>query len=152
MIERIDHVNIVVDDMQKMVAFYTEVLGMRQTRQAVIAGSWIDAVTGLSPVEADVVFLEAGGETTIELLCYRQPGGSARLSGLDRPNVQGYRHIALLVTDIEPLVAAIEAAGIKMIGAIQQVPDAQVEYGAAKKHLVYFRDPEGNLLELCAYY
>lgn len=152
MIERIDHINIVVDDMQKMVAFYTNALGMRQTRQAVIAGQWIEAVTGLSPVEAEVVFLEAGGETRIELLRYRKPEGSARLPGLDRPNVQGYRHIALRVTDIDQVVASIEAAGIKMLGAIQQVPDAQVEYGDQKKHLVYCRDPEGNLLELCAFY
>ena len=65
MIERIDHLNIVVDDMQRMVDFYTKVLGMRATKQAVIAGPWIQDVTGLSSVEAEVVFLETAGKTTI---------------------------------------------------------------------------------------
>ncbi len=152
MLERIDHLNIVVDDMQRMVDFYTKVLGMRATKQAVIAGPWIQDVTGLSSVEAEVVFLETAGKTTIELIHYRKPEGNSRLQGLERPNVQGFRHIAFRVTEIDQLVESIKAAGVKMLGAVQQVPDAQVEYGDQKKHLVYFHDPEGNLLELCAYY
>jgi hypothetical protein len=31
------------------------------------------------------------------------------------------------------------------------VPTAQVAFAGAQKRLVYFRDPEGNLLELCEY-
>jgi hypothetical protein len=35
---------------------------------------------------------------------------------------------------------------------VQSVPDSQVTYaGGVRKRLVYFRDPEGNLLELCEY-
>ena len=34
----------------------------------------------------------------------------------------------------------------------RQVPDAQVRYrGGVRKRLVYFKDPEGNLLEFCEY-
>jgi glyoxylase I family protein len=151
MIESIDHINIVVDDMPRMVAFYTGVLGLRLTKQAVISGPWIEAVTCLSAVEAEVAFLEAPSGPRIELLCYRKPQGSPRLDGLDRPNVQGLRHIALRVTDIDRLAAAIEAAGVKMLSVVQQVPAAQVEYADQRKRLVYFRDPEDNLLELCEF-
>ncbi len=36
--------------------------------------------------------------------------------------------------------------------AVHRVPTSQVTYaGGAQKRLVYFRDPEGNLLELCEY-
>ena len=73
MLERIDHVNLVVADMPRMVAFYKDVLGMRLAKQAVISGPWIEAVTGLSPVEAEVAFLEASSGPRIELIRYR-PG------------------------------------------------------------------------------
>jgi glyoxylase I family protein len=150
MLQRIDHVNLVVGDMPQMIAFYRDVLGMRLTKQAVISGAWIDAVTGLSPVEAEVVFLEAASGPGIELIRYRTPGGS-RPDGLGRPNVQGFRHIAFRVADIDRLVAAIEAAGIKMLSRVQEVPAAQVDYVGQRKRLVYCHDPEGNLMELCEY-
>ena len=50
-IEQIDHVNLVVEDLLQMTAFYRDTLGLRQTRDATIAGDWIDAVTGLEGVE-----------------------------------------------------------------------------------------------------
>lgn len=148
MLERIDHVNLVVADMPRMVAFYKDVLGMRLAKQAVISGPWIEAVTGLSPVEAEVAFLEASSGPRIELIRYRAPEGS-RPEGAGRPNMQGFRHIAFRATDIDELVAAMEAAGIKMLSRVQQVPAAQVDYADRRKRLVYCRDPEGNLLELC---
>jgi catechol 2,3-dioxygenase-like lactoylglutathione lyase family enzyme len=150
MIERIDHVNLVVGDMPRMVAFYRDVLGMRLTKQAVISGAWIDAVTGLSPVEAEVVFLEAPSGPGIELIRYRRPAGSFP-DDLGRPNTRGLRHIAIRVADLDGLVATIEAAGFKMLSAVQQVPNAQVDYADQRKRLVYCHDPEGNLLELCAF-
>jgi catechol 2,3-dioxygenase-like lactoylglutathione lyase family enzyme len=149
-LERIDHVNLVVGDMPTMLAFYANVLGMRVTKQATIGGAWIDEVTGLRAVEADVVFLEPASGPGIELLHYRWPQG-ARPDGLGRPNTRGFRHIAFRVADIDRLVAAIEAAGIKPLSNVQQVPAVQVDYADQRKRLVYCHDPEGNLLELCAY-
>jgi catechol 2,3-dioxygenase-like lactoylglutathione lyase family enzyme len=136
--------------MQRMVAFYTEVLGMRVTKQAVISGPWIEAATGLSPVEAEVAFVEASSGPGIELIHYRTSAGS-RPADLGRPNVQGLRHIAFRVTDLDRLVAALEAAGITMLSAVQQVSAEQVDYADQRKRLVYCHDPEGNLLELCDY-
>ncbi len=47
MIQGIDHVNIVVNDMDAMVTFYREALGLRETRRATIGGHWIQEITGL---------------------------------------------------------------------------------------------------------
>jgi catechol 2,3-dioxygenase-like lactoylglutathione lyase family enzyme len=150
MIERIDHVNLVVGDMRTMVAFYSDVLGMRPTKHAIISGPWLDAATGLSPTEAEVVFLEAPSGPGIELICYRVPEGACP-DGLGCPNTRGFRHIAFRVADLDRLVATIEAAGFDMLGPVQQVPAAQVDYAGPQKRLVYCHDPEGNLLELCAF-
>jgi hypothetical protein len=41
---------------------------------------------------------------------------------------------------------------VRFFSQIQLVPDSQVTYaGGLRKRLVYFQDPEGNLLELCEY-
>ena len=150
MIERIDHVNLVVGDMPKMIAFYRDVVGLRLTKQATISGQWIDDVTGLVDVTADVAFLELPAGPGIELLQYRTPQGTRPL-GLGDPHTPGLRHIALRVKDIDSMAAAIRTAGFSLISPIQQVPAAQVDYAEVRKRLVYCRDPEGNLLELCSY-
>jgi len=146
----IDHVNLVVADMRAMIDFYCNVLGMRLARQVTISGPWIDDVTGLKDVTADVAFLEAPSGPTIELLYYHWPQG-LRVEGQAIPNTFGLRHIAFRVADIEQLAAAIRAAGVPLLSEIHSVPTAQVAFAQTRKRLVYFRDPEGNLLELCAY-
>jgi catechol 2,3-dioxygenase-like lactoylglutathione lyase family enzyme len=150
MIERIDHLNIVVDDMPAMIAFYRDVLGLRLTRQVTISGKWIDDVTGLRRVEAEVAFLEPPSGPSIELIRYRSPAG-VRFDGPGDPNVRGFRHIAFRVQDLEGLVSTMKAAGVRFLSDVQQVPAAQVDYAQQRKSLLYCRDPEGNLLEFCAY-
>jgi catechol 2,3-dioxygenase-like lactoylglutathione lyase family enzyme len=56
------------------------------------------------------------------------------------------------VTDITATVAKLKQAGVRFESDVEQVPDSQVTYaGGARKRIVYFYDPEGNLLELCEY-
>ncbi len=150
MLQRIDHVNLVVADMGVMIDFYCNVLGMRLARQVQISGPWIDDVTGLEQVTADVAFLEVPAGPAIELLYFRRPQGS-RAPGQGIANTFGLRHIAFRVSDIEQLAAAIRAAGVPLLSEIHCVPTDQVAFAQTQKRLVYFHDPEGNLLELCAY-
>jgi methylmalonyl-CoA/ethylmalonyl-CoA epimerase len=87
----------------------------------------------------------------IELARYITPKGDKPL-GIERPNAIGLRHLAFRVRDIETIVQRLKEAGVRVFSDVQQVPDAQVKYaGGARKYLVYFQDPEGNLLELCEY-
>ncbi len=152
MLESIDHVNLVVNDLAAMTAFYRDTLGMRVTKEVRITGPWIEAIVGLKNVDADVVYLELpGGGPRIELIRYRTPAGIDPPS-LDQPHSRGLRHLAFKVDRIDPLVAALRAAGVRFLSDVQQVPDSQVTYaGGVRKRLVYFHDPEQNLLELCEY-
>ena len=150
MIEHIDHVNLVVEDMAAMRAFYRDVLGLRQTQDITISGHWIDAVTGLEAVEADVVYLEAGSGMRLELIYYRSPQGT-RPGEPSTPNTKGLRHFAFRVSDLDEIVATLEKEGIELLGEMQKVPTTQVSYGDLQKRIVYCRDPEGNLLEWCDY-
>ena len=53
------------------------------------------------------------------------------------------------------LVARVQKLGLEPAGDslyVQRVPLLQVSYGGnVQKRLVYFHDPEGNLLEFCEY-
>ena len=54
MIERIDHVNIVVRDLPTMVAFYRDTLGLSQGREVTIGGDWVEVT-----IEVDKWFTPA---------------------------------------------------------------------------------------------
>lgn len=151
MIESIDHVNLVVRDLKRMTAFYRDVLGLRVTKEVSVSGEWIDEVVGLKGVEGDVVYLELPSGPRIELIDYKSPVGVEQ--GVDnQPNVFGLRHMAFRVSSIEAVAEKLSAAGIAFQSEVKTVPDAQVQYaGGVRKRLVYFRDPEDNLLELCEY-
>ena len=150
MIERIDHVNLVVEDLPGMTAFYRDVLGLRVTRQVTIGGEWIEALTGFERVEADVIYLEADSGAGLELILYRTPRGS-RPAGQEDANANGIRHIAFQVEGLDATVASLKAAGIDSVSPIQEVPTTQVDFAGRQKRIVYCRDPEGSLLELCEF-
>ena len=52
---QIDHINLVVEDLDAMTAFYAEVLGLKITKRVTISGEWIGKTVGLGGVHADVV-------------------------------------------------------------------------------------------------
>ena len=151
MLESIDHVNIVVGDLPRMLDFYTRVLGLRQTMRVTISGEWIDRTVALRDAKADCVYLELPNGPRVELLKYLNPPAS-RPDQLGTSNTPGLRHMAFRVDDIDGAVARLREADVAFLSGIQDVPTSQVTYaGGVRKRLVYFHDPEGNLLELCEY-
>ncbi len=154
MLSQIDHVNFVVADLERMTAFYRDALGLVVTKQVTISGDWIARVVGLEEdagVEADVVYLDLPDGPRIELIRYHRPAGASPAL-LGRPNTMGLRHLAFKVDDIDAAVAKMKSRGVAFFSDVQTVPSTQVSYaGGVRKRLVYFHDPEGNLLELCEY-
>lgn len=151
MIEQIDHINIVVNDLETMIHFYKEYLGFKLSKRVEISGAWIERVVGLEAARAEVVYLELPSGPRIELIRYLSPIGH-QPEALNIPNTMGMRHMAFRVNNIEAWVARLKKEGLSFFGDIQSVPDTQVTYaGGLQKRLVYFHDPEGNILEFCEY-
>ncbi|MEK6239374.1 MAG: VOC family protein [Planctomycetales bacterium] len=150
MAARLDHVNLVVDDLQAMTKFYQELLGWEVKRSGTIGGDWISTLTGLDDASAEVVYLEGPNGAGVELFTYLHPEGT-RPSGIGDPHAKGMRHAAFCVDRLDPLLASLTAAGAQFVSPIQQVPNTQVSYQGVRKRIVYFHDPEGNLMELCSY-
>lgn len=151
MIRCINHVNIVVTDLERSERFYVDVLGFEATRRAHLEGPWIEAVTGLADVRADVVFLEPpGGGPRIELIAYAAPQGEAA-AGHASANTVGLRHIAFSVDDMDAVVARLAAQGVRLLSEPTFVPGDVVRHDEGRKRLCYFHDPDGVLLELAEY-
>lgn len=126
MFKRIDHIELVTQDPERAVGFYTQVLGFRvRSRDRVPASP-------LGPL--DLVYLELGG-TTIELMCYPEAKPQPREAG----ERLGYRMMALEVDDMDAALAQLKAQGIEATWG----PKKRPTYARAE-----IRDPDGNSIEL----
>jgi len=149
---RIDHVNIVVSDMERSVRFYIETLGLRRGFETVLEGEWVERVTGLPGAKAPCVFMETDDPNVrLELLQYLSPDG-ATLELNSLPNTAGLRHLAFTLPDTQALwelAARLRAAGVPLVSDPVKVPFTVGNLG--HKHLLYFLDPDGTIIEAAAY-
>jgi methylmalonyl-CoA epimerase len=126
----IDHVAIVVKDLETTLRFYTRTLGFREVYREVVYDQGVEAVG-----------LEAGG-SYVELLLPLDEGSSvARFRGEAATKLH---HTAFRVADIEAKLAELKAAGVRLI-------DERPRKGAHGK-LIAFLHPKatgGVLIELC---
>ncbi|NCC21834.1 MAG: hypothetical protein EOM26_05140 [Alphaproteobacteria bacterium] len=139
----IDHVNIVVSDLNKSVAFY-ERLGFDTVHRDILEGRWISDIVGLPDVKGEYAKLKfPGTETALELMQYFRPEGGADPQA-GEPNRKGLHHMAFRVENIEEIVGRLKGASVTFFSDIQ-------EYAPAKKKLVYFYGPDNVVLEFCQY-
>jgi len=142
MIERIDHLNIVVSDLERSKAFFS-LLGFTEGIAAELDTRFLERLTGIRGARGRFVAMHhPGSNVSIELLQF--DGDQAPDSDLDRADRIGMRHLALAVRDIETVVARMAAHGIEFLSPVQT-------WEKTGKKLVYFRGPDGILLELAEY-
>ena len=103
MFKRIDHVEIVTDQPERTVAFYTEILGFTVKQRDRIERS------GLG-VPIDLVYLDLGG-TVVELITY----DGATVDPAPRNEHLGYRMIALEVEDMDRAAAYLKTKGVDIV-------------------------------------
>lgn len=143
----INHLNLVVADMDRAVAFYVGLLGMRQTFEVLLEGEWISTVVGLANARARCVFVQPQkGGCRLELLQYLAPVGVA-LAENSLANTPGLRHFALDVDDLDAEYQRLQAAGVGFVSPPVTVPFRLVE--GIQKRLCYLHGPDGVIVELC---
>jgi methylmalonyl-CoA/ethylmalonyl-CoA epimerase len=99
------------------------------------------ALERVADQQTDVIFLQPGGETAIELVC---PSGNASLQRFLDKRGPGLHHVCFEVDDINASLATLKAAGVSLI-------DEEPRRGA-RGHWVAFLNPRatgGVLYELC---
>jgi len=140
MIERFDHVTVVVRDMDKAKAFFG-LLGFKEDKTVVISGPVMAAYMGVDGIEAEHVTLALAGGTPrleVQLLRYRHPDPLAD-PNIERLEKIGFNHICFAVDDIEAEVAKLRAHGIAMRNEL-------MDFHSRK--LIFVKGPEGITVEL----
>jgi catechol 2,3-dioxygenase-like lactoylglutathione lyase family enzyme len=136
---RMDHVGVVVDDLEAAIAFFIE-LGMELDGEASVEGSWVDGVVGLDEVRVDIAMLRTpDGHGRIELTKFRNPPAVGPSSD-GPPNTLGIRRMMFAVDDIDDAVARLLAHGAELVGRVEQYEQAY--------RLCYVRGPEGIIVAL----
>ena len=103
MFKRIDHVEIVTDQLDQTVQFYTEVLGFHVKAKDRIERSSLG-------VPMDLVYLDLGG-TVVELISYE----GASIDPAPEKEHLGYRMIALEVDDMQKTIDDLKSKGLDVV-------------------------------------
>src|SRR5262245_26335059 len=121
---RMDNVLLVVEDLEGAIAFFTE-LGMELEGRATVEGEAVDRLIGLEGARSDIAMLRtADGQGRIELDRFHSPA-AIRFEPVDAPvNTVGIRRIMFAVTDLDQMVARLEARGGALIGEIVRYGDS----------------------------
>jgi catechol 2,3-dioxygenase-like lactoylglutathione lyase family enzyme len=139
-LQRMDHVSVVVDDLEAATAFFEE-LGMELEGKAPVAGRWVDRVAGLDDVRVDIAMLRTpDGHGRLELTKFHTPPAVRAESANAPANTLGLRSIMFAVDDIEDVVARLRTHGAELVGEVDQYEDIY--------RLCYVRGPAGIIVAL----
>ena len=101
MIKKIDHIGIVVRDLNESLRLYTEVLGMKLVKRE-----------NLKTMDVEVAFVEVG-DTLIEFLAPNGPD-SGMIGEFLENNGEGFHHIALRVDDVREALKKSKQYDVKL--------------------------------------
>ena len=133
------HFGIVVEDIQKSLHFYGDLLGLQIMREMDESGNYIDNMLKLPGVKVKTVKLSTPvGVTLVELLEFKSHKEKKTLRKIYDI---GASHIAFTVEDIEKCYEILSKNGIEFNAPPQNSPD-----GYAK--ITFCKDPDGTPVEL----
>ncbi len=147
MVEGVHHFSFSVTDLDRTLAFYTGVLGLRLVSRkrncyATLGTALFGTRWGVSQPQADLelAVVDVGG-TRVEFIEYKDPKAQAYHGN---PSRAGSAHLAFCVGDIEGTRRRLEAAGVEFHSPINTF----MENPRSEWKWCYFRDPDGIILEL----
>ena len=127
MFKRIDHVELITDQPERMIEFYTRVFGFKvKARDRVERSS--------AGVPIDLVYMQLG-DTTVELITYDGAKVAPAPTGLHL----GYNLMAIEVEDMSKAIEFLKGQGLEIVwGPKTREHSARAE----------IMDPDGNRIEL----
>ena len=140
MIRHLDHVTVVVRDVEKATAFFS-LLGFVEDKSVIISGPRFARYMGVEGIEAEHVTLVSKESTPrfeIQLLRYIRPDhlAEANVETLAKP---GYNHICFAVTELDAEVKRLTSQGVSLRTEV-------LDFHGRK--LVFLSGPEGITIEL----
>ena len=136
----------VVSNVDKSVAFYTQAVGFKEVPGFQVTGQFTaDAgLTDNHPVNVRVLVLGDGPTATRLKLMELPAAGPKRGDNKFIHSEFGFRYITIGVKDMTIALARLEKAGVKPLA---RCPLALPKSLSREAYLTVFRDPDGNLVE-----
>jgi len=133
------NVGIVVESLDKAIAFFTEI-GLKLEGRTMVEGEWAGRVTGLGDQSVEVAMMVTpDGHSRLELSRFVAPRTIAdhRTAPV---NSLGYLRVMFRVDDLDELLGRLEKHGAHLVGEVVQFGDVY--------RLCYIRGVEGLLIGL----
>ena len=135
------HFGIVVQDIEKSLWFYRDLLGLEVAKDMVESGDYIDNFSDLEDVKVRTVkMFDKSKNGMVELLSYESHPDKNGVN-IKPINILGCSHVAFTVDNLDEKYKELVNKGLKFNSQPQLSPD-----GFAK--VTFCRDPEGCLVEL----
>jgi catechol 2,3-dioxygenase-like lactoylglutathione lyase family enzyme len=138
-VERMDHVGVIVDDLDAAKEFFVR-LGLEPSDTGSVEGGAVDRIVGLEGVRSDLVFMRTpDGHGQIELVKFNAPAyeGDHQEAPSNKP---GIRHLSFAVDDIDAVLARLQAWGAELVGEVENYENVY--------RLCYVRGPASIIVEI----
>lgn len=126
-VQQIDHITLIVADLERSRHFYCDILGMEQVARPNFSfnGRWFQAANTLIHV----------------ILEHDQSGPAGELCGNHEKTTRN-RHFAFAVEHCDQAVDFLKEQGIPIFSGPKTRPDGVIQ--------LFLTDPDGHLVELCS--
>ncbi|AUV82953.1 hypothetical protein C2R22_15970 [Salinigranum rubrum] len=129
------HVGITVEDLERAVDFYRDVLGLELLDRFSVGGEAFSTGVGVDGASAEFAHLDADG-ARIELVSYDPEGDPVGEPAVNQP---GAVHVGLSTGDLDAFYESLPD------DVETQSAPQRTESGT---NILFLRDPEGNLVEV----
>jgi catechol 2,3-dioxygenase-like lactoylglutathione lyase family enzyme len=140
----VGHIAICVQDMEKALAFYRDILGMRVTQdrmQDTTQGHLTHIYQHRRKNRRQVQLRYGQGNTAPSLVVTSHPGDRSDGKPIKLDQV-GISHISFTVKDVKAVALELMSKGIKLAAPLEAYTDAQ-----GKVSTIYVYDPDGILVQ-----
>jgi catechol 2,3-dioxygenase-like lactoylglutathione lyase family enzyme len=145
LVEAVRAVGLTVGDMDRSLAFFTEVLSFKKVADVEVWGSDHERLQGVFGLRMRIAKLRLG-EEVLELCEYLAPRGRPMPVG-SRSNDRWFQHIAIVVADMDRAYQWLRKHKVEHASTgPQQLPNWNPT--AAGIRAFYFKDPDGHFLEI----
>lgn len=146
MLNRIELISLTVTDIEKSIRFYEDILNMKLAKQAVVDCKSAEALYGMPACRVKIAHLkgcEDCGSPVIELRQFAKTNTTHDEVRLNKVSISS---MSFIVEDIEQTYKEFKEKGVEFISSPQDFEYTNEGFG--KNKAVFFKDPDGIILEL----
>ena len=149
MINEVVHIGLTVSDIDRSIAFYRDILGLQFKAEIVMEGPETDALFQMKNCKCRVAYLNGSDDIMapdIELIQFVDHQANKDQASLNKTSIS---EICFKVKDLDKVYAHLVENGVDCLSKPQAFDFTP--YGFSKSKAIYFRDPDGIILELMEY-